>query len=276
MRLKSKATALVALLVLTATPRVFDRMADLKNRAADRFRNEVLNVFWNLTTPDAHSADAAKQYSELLARAQQQNNTPLCDGPDEIASARITRATNSAARTPAPALDLEHRQPFDFDESSTEHPAAGVAIARSEKTFEPDDAASLEEREDLTLVARNFRDYPVFDEFSAPVALDDSVAQFEFNQRDETAALPEARPTAYPARAFPNTKRFAQKFVYTNFQVQLPEKLDGMLNNIITNTDALNKLRDINTTPPKPRCRVRVLRLVPEAPRPLEKPAIIS
>lgn len=275
MRLKSKATALVALMVLTATPRVFDRMTDLKNRAADRFRTEVLNVFWNLTTPDAHSADAAKQYSELLARAQQ-SNTPLCDGPDEIASARIMRATNGTARTPAPALDLEHRQPFAFDEPTPEHPAADVAIARSEKPFEPDDAASLKERGDLMLVARNFRDYPVFDEFSAPVALDDSVAQFELNQRDETAALPEARPAAYPGRAFQNTKRFAQKFVYTNFQVQLPEKLDGMLNNIITNTDALNKVRDINTTTPKPRCRVRVLRLAPEAPRPPEKPAIIS
>jgi hypothetical protein len=276
MRLKSKATALVALMVLTATPSVFDRMADLKDRAAERFRTEVLNVFWNLTTPETTSADAARQYSELLARAQQQQaDTPRCEGTDEIASARITRATNSATRNQAPALDLEHRQPFAFDEPTNGHPAADAALARSQQPFGPDDAI-LKEREDVTLVARNFKDYPVFDEFSMPVEIDDAVAQFEFNQTEETAALPEARPAAYPAKPFPNAKRFTQRVVYTNFQVQLPEKLDGVLNNIITNTDALIKARDAAALPPKPKCRVRVLRLAPEAPRPLEKPAIIS
>jgi hypothetical protein len=274
MRLKSKAVALVALMVLTATPRVFDQMAELKNRAAAKFRTELLNVFWSFTTPEAHSADAARQYSELLARAQEA--APRCDSSDEIRTPRVARAMSGPALSQAPANDLGHRQPFAFDEPTTaEHLSADVATARSEQPLAAERDASLNGREDVALVARNFRDYPVFDEFAAPVAIDDAVAQFELSRTDETSALPQIKPATYTQRAFPGTKRFMQKFVDTNVQFQLPENLGGLLNSVITNTDALIKGRDA-LAPPKPKCRVRVLRLAPEAPRPLEKPAMIS
>jgi hypothetical protein len=273
MRLKAKAITLVALIVLTATPRVFDRVAALKNRASERFRAELLNVFWNLTTPETENVDAARRYSELLARAEE-SGTQRCDGSDEqMRTARAAGATNRLTRSQAPADELEHPpQPFAFDGPTP----ADVAMARSDKPLEPLDGASLSGREDIVLVARNFKDYPAFDEFAVPVVVDDAIARFELSQTDETVPLPEARPAAPPQRAFPNARRFTQKFVHTSFQVQLPENLDGMLSNVITNTDALIKARDAATAP-KPKCRVRVLRLAPEAPPPpLEKPALIS
>jgi hypothetical protein len=271
MRLKSKSITLVALIVLTATPRVFDQLADLKNSVEARFRTELLNVFWGFTTPETKRDNAARQYSELLARAQEAS-TSRYNSSDEIRMARVQGRSSLWRRVP-PASDLGHRQPAD--EPSPENLTASVAAVHGEKFLEMNDAASLDKRADIALIARNFRDYPAFDETSAPVVVEDAVAQYEWKQENETPALPDARPAAFPKKAFPNGQRFTQKFVRTNFQVQLPENLDGLLNNIITNSDALIKARDI-PVPAKPKCRVRVLRLAPDAPRPPDKPAIVS
>lgn len=277
MRLKLKSITLVALIVLTATPRVFDQLADLKDMAAARFRNELLGVFRSFTTPETGRDDARRQYSELLARAQAP--APLCDAADK--SRTTTRAaTNSLARWKmTSASELGHPQTFVAADFSPEHSPANVAVtARSEGLSENGEAAFRGKREDVVLVARNFMDYPLFDEFAGPVSFDDAVAQFEWrqegNDEGEAATLPATQAASSPKTPFPGAQRLTRKFVRTNVRIRLPENLDVTVDHLITNSDALIKMRE-NPAPAKPKCRVPPHPGM-DAPRPPEKPAIIS
>jgi hypothetical protein len=127
----------------------------------------------------------------------------------------------------------------------------------------------------MVLLARNFSDYPLFDEAYGPIAIDDAVAQLEWRREADAPAPRDAAPASFPKRAMPRAERFTYKLVRTNLQIRVPENLDTTLENVIINSDALIKARD-HFAPAKPKCRVRVVPTPPDAPRPLEKPALIS
>jgi hypothetical protein len=277
MRLNSKSIALVALIVLTATPRVFDQLSGLKNSVEERFRTELIGLFRSFTTPETERTDARQQYSELLARAQQQTQTPSCDSSNEPRTTGASRAmTNGFAGFPPRANALGHREDSLAQDTSFDLLIAAAATGKNENASALDEAASTEKQEDVLVVARNFSDYPLFDEAYGPVAIDAAVAQLEWRREDEEApALPDVEPAAFPKKALPRTERFTRKFVWTNIQNRLPENLEMKLDTIILNTDALIKTRD-HLAPAKPKSRVRVVPAAPEAPRPVEKPAIIS
>lgn len=275
MRLKSKYITLVALIVLTATPRAFDQLADWKNFAQERFRAELLNIFWKFTPPESRRG-IARENSELLARMQA--NATTCDGVDEIKAARVRGTANSVARSTAPAIDLGHPQLPVSDQSSPEHFIADAAYSADESEELPDareDATALDKQEKVALIARQFEDYPVFDEFAAPVRVEDAVAQFEWSQEGEASATPVAKPVATVKSGLPVAQRFAWKFVQSHLQNRLPKNIDLKLNEIIVNTETLIKAQEALPAS-KPKCRVRVLRLAPDAPRTLAKPAVIS
>lgn len=276
MRLKSKYVTLVALIMLTATPRAFDQLADLKDFAQERFRVELRNIFWSFTTPDARRTDA-KQYSELLARMQQ--SAPACNGTDEIRAARAHRPTGGFARATPTAADLRHRQPFTVDESSAaENSIADVATEFDwdEESPATDETAAPASKQETALVARNFSDYPLFDEAYGPVQIDDAVAQLEWSREAETPALWRAKPGTPPKRESPDAQRFTQRFVQTNFQIRLPEKLDAVLSNTTINSDTFIRIYTV-PVPAKPKCRFPVAPVAPAAaPRPSEKPALVS
>jgi hypothetical protein len=278
MRLNSKSIVLVALIVLTATPRVFDQLAGLKNSVEERFKNELIGLFRSFTTPETERTDARQQYSELLARAQQAQ-APSCDSSNELRTAHASRAlVNGVAGFMPRASALGHREDAATQDTSFDLLIADAAADKSENASALNGAASTEKQEDVLVVARNFSDYPLFDEAYGPVAIDDAaaVAQLEWRREDEEApAMPDVEPAAFPKKALPRAERFTRKFVWTNIQNRLPENLDMKLDTIILNTDALIRTRD-HFAPAKPKCRVRVVPAAPEAPRPVEKPAIIS
>lgn len=275
MRLKSKYITLVMLVMLTATPRAFDQLADLTNFAQEKFRTELLNIFWRFTPPESRRG-SARENSELLARMQA--NASACDGVDEIKAARMRGTANGVARSTATGIDLGHPQLPAFDESSPEHFIADASSQIDESEKLPDTregAIALDKQEKVTLIARQFADYPVFDEFAAPVRVEDAVAQFEWSREGEAAATPVVKPAATAKNGLPAAQRLAWKFVQSHIQTRLPKNLDLKLNEIMVNTETLIKAQDALPAS-KPKCRVRVLRLAPEAPRPPDKPAIIS
>jgi hypothetical protein len=276
MRLKSKYITLVALIILSATPRAFEQLTDLKDFAQERFRAELRNIFWSFTTPESRRTDA-RQYSELLARLQQ--CAPPCDGANEIKAARGNRTTGGFARTTREAAALEHRQPSAVDERSAQNlvaDATEIEPDMSEEFAKADESAGAAQQE-VVLVARNFSDYPLFDETYGPVRVDDAIAQLELSQEAEPSAQPRTRLVILPKREVPAAaQRFAQKFVQPNFQIRLAEKLDAALNNTIINSDTFIKIHTA-TAPAKSKCNLPVAPAAPEAaPRPLEKPELIS
>ncbi len=269
MRLKSRYITLVALIILTATPRAFDQLADLKNLAQERFRVELLNIFWNFTTPDARRDDA-RRYSELLARAEAAS-APACDDSIVIKAARANKNMSGLARSTTPAANLEHRRFIAVDEPSPDNliADAGAPPDPNVEAFEAAESSQAATQGEVVLIARNFQDYPLFDETAGPARVEDAVARFKLSTDDE--------PPAPPKRDLGEAKRFAHKFVQTSFQIRLPENLDKMLNETMLNSDALIKAQQA-LAPAKAKCRIRVLqpRVAPEAPRPLEKPPTIS
>lgn len=276
MRLKSKYFTLVALIILTATPRAFEQLTDLRDFAQARFRAELRNIFWSFTTPESRRTDA-RQYSELLARMQQW--APACDSTNEIKAARVNRTTGGFAHTMREAAALKHRQPIAPDEPSAENlvaDARAIESGLSEEFPKADESAEAGQRE-VVLVARNFSDYPLFDETYGPVHVDDAVAQLEWRQRAEPSELPRAQRVLLPKREVSAAaQRFTQKFVQTNFQIRLAEKLGTVLNNTTINSDTLIEIHTA-PVPAKPKCSAPVKPAAPEAaPRPLEKPALIS
>jgi hypothetical protein len=284
MRLKSKSVTLVALLVMTAMPRALDQLSDLGNLAQERFRTELLNIFWSLTAPETHPA-RTKQYSELLARAA--SPAPRCNGSSENRTARPARTFSRSTAATQPAAALEYLQSWGTDETPTDGRVAEAlaapvwreetSVAGEHATAAHQKSALPDKQETVVLVAENQKEHALFDEAALPVQVEDAIAQLEFN-RDETAATPRAR--AVPKRES-SRERFGQNFAPANFQIRLPENLgpllnDKFINNSFINSSTLIKVRD-TLSPAKPKCRVRVLRLAPETPRPPEdKPAIIS
>ncbi|MBD0326448.1 MAG: hypothetical protein ICV68_08450, partial [Pyrinomonadaceae bacterium] len=259
------------LILLTATPRVFDQLAYLKNSAEERFRTELLGIFRSFTTPETERSDARQQYSELLARAQANAS---CDNSSEPMTARAARAMrHGVERSTAQAPALGHREASDMEDASADYLIAAASALQSEQPSAIDEAAPSDKQDDVLLVARNFSDYPLFDEHYGPIAIDDAViAQLEWKRDDEeTPALPDE--AASPKKPLRRGARFTRKFVWTNFQTRLPENMK--LDNIIINTDALIKTRD-HFSPAKPKCPVRVAPAAPEAPSTVVKPAIIS
>ncbi|HEX8494610.1 MAG TPA: hypothetical protein VF658_17320 [Pyrinomonadaceae bacterium] len=273
MRLKSKYVTLVALVLLTATPRAFDQLANLKHAAQERFRAELLNIFWTFTTPESRRVDA-RQYSELLARMQA--SATDCNSTNEIKATRGNRTFSFARATPK-AADLGHRQPLDVAEPSEDNFVADISTEAEQnwEFTEADDAAAADGQKAI-LIARNFTDYPIFDETYGPVRVDDQIAQLQWRREAEPSALPRAKPAAFPKRELPDTQRFARKFVETNIQIRLSENFDAVLNKTIINSNTLIKIHAA-PAPAKPKCRVTPAPVAPEeAPRPLEKPAVIS
>lgn len=284
MRLKSKYITLVALIALTATPRALEQLSELKTRAQERFRTELLNVFWNFTTPETRPADA-RYNSELLARMQAAEAT-RCNGSTESrTTTRNAVARSSAWRATPPASDLGHRQPLiTSDMPVGDFIAAAIALPEMDgESLEPVEhtsagngmSAKRDRHEAFVFVARNQKRAASFDDATAPPQLDNAVAQYEWSRVDETAPVLAAQPASLLKRGLPNPARLVQKFVQTNFQIRLPENLERQLNESINN-ETFIKPQDA-LTPAKAKCRVRVLRLTPEiAPRTLEKPALIS
>lgn len=276
MRLNSKSIALVALIVLTATPRVFDQLAHLKTAVEERFRTELLTLFRGFTTPETERSDARQQYSELLARVQA--NASACDDTKKLLPARAAAAmARYGARSIPQANALGHSEAALAEDASPDGLIAEAANRQSQQPSASVEAAASDEQQDVPLVARNFSDYPLFDEHYGPVAIDAAVAQFEWKRDDEDAPAlqDEVEAAAFAKKTQPRAARFSRKFVWTNIQNRLPENLEMKLDNIIINTDALIKARE-PLTPAKPKCRVRVVTEAPEAPRPVEKPALIS
>jgi hypothetical protein len=288
MRLKSKYATLAALIILTATPRALDQLADLKNYAQERFRAELLHVFWGFTTPESERG-GARQNAEFLARTQA---APACNSSDEINAPRIARASARMGRatttTTTPAINPRHRQPATIDDAATGHLIAEAALepaARDEEVGMTGESARDEEHGKGILVARNFKDYPLFDETSAPVRIDAAVAQLEWRREGDAAAAAPPRNVRtnlllkkeLPVRP-PRAERFVQTFVSTNFQIQLPENLDKTLSNIVINSDALIKAYDAAVAPAKTKCRSIVIPAPEpeETPRPVDAPVTIS
>jgi hypothetical protein len=287
MRLKSKYATLAALIILTATPRALDQLTDLKNYAQERFRIELLNVFWGFTTPESERG-GARQNAEFLARTQA--GAPACNSSDDINAARIARASGRAVRaTPQAALDSVHHQLTAVEQTVAGHSVAGHSIAaaalapaaRAEAFHLSSRSARDEEQNESLVAARNFKDYPLFDETSVPVRIDAAVAQLAWSLEAEAPAPPRSVTMNSSLnkelpRGFPRAEAFVQKFVQANFQIQLPGNLDRKLNDIVINREALIKAREA-AAPAKTKCRVIVAPPEPEeAPRPLEKPVIIS
>lgn len=287
MRLKSKYATLAALIILTATPRALDQLTDLKNYAQERFRAELLHVFWGFTTPESERG-GARSNAEFLARTQAA--APAYNSSNEINAARVAAAPALRERTTTqPSISLGHRQLATATDEK-EAPLHLIAnallepVARVEELRAARESARVTEREESVLVARNFKDYPLFDETAAPVHIDAAVAQLEWKQKgDAAAALPRIVKASSASmkelpKTWPHAERFVQRFVSTNFQIQLPENPDKTLTNIVINSDALIKAHDA-AAPAKPKCRDSVAppRVAPqEAPRPLDKPVIIS
>lgn len=268
MSLKSRYITLFALIILTATPRAFDQLTDLKNFAHERFRAELLNIFWSFTTPESRRGDA-RRYSELLARAEAAS-APGCDDALEIKAARAHKNIKGIARWKTTTPNPEHQEFFAVDETSREWllTDADAGLDESVEPFEPKDSSAVVKGADVLLVARNFQDYPLFDETSGAVRIEDAVAQFKLSREDELPVLSKREPV--------DAQRSAQRFVQTSFQIRLPENLDKILDEKLINSDALIKVEQI-LAPPKAKCRVRApLPVAPEAPRPLEKPPMIS
>lgn len=181
MRLKSKYATLAALILLTATPRALDQLTDLKNYAHERFRAELLHVFWGFTTPESERG-GARQNAEFLARTQAA--APACNDSTEINASRIARASVRARRATSPAVNLGHRQLAVVDEAALEIAASSEELQLTGESARPN------ERDENVLVARNFKDYPLFDETFALVRVDSAVAQLELDGEDEAAPLP--------------------------------------------------------------------------------------
>lgn len=276
MKLKSKYVTLVALILVTATPRAFDQLADLKNFAQQRFRAELLNIFWNLTPPETRRGE--RPDLELLARAQ--TGTPACDASGRLRTVRAGRAASGLARTTTtttatPALDMGHRPPADFDEPL---PSNLLAFASTGQNEEPSgiagNAPGDRQEEEEVILNRTFKDYPLFDETATPVTIDNAVAQVEWVEEDEAAALPEAQPAVRQLKDVPRARRFTRQTVPVNFQVRLPDNLNEKLIQVVTGSDALIKTLE-GIAPARTKCRVRV-RVAPETPPVPEKPALIS
>jgi hypothetical protein len=282
MRLKSKHVMLVALIVVTATPRAFDQLADLKNFAQERFRAELLSIFWSFTPPDTRRGE--RPNLELLARLQ---NGPQssCDSSARTrtnTNARAMRAASGLARaSAAPALDLGHRPPLAADEPQAENLVASLTDP-VEQTRKAAESAPLDKQENVVLIARNFKDYPLLDETAAPVAIDDAVAQFAWVQEDEaaqlqeneTAELPKAQPAAPPQKEMPGVRRFALKPVPVSFQFRMLQNLDEKVINVGNSSQTFIQTPG-GLVPAKVKCPVHV-RVAPSVPRVAEKPALIS
>lgn len=290
MRLKSKYATLVALIMLTATPRALDQLTDLKNHAQERFRAELLNIFWSFTTPESRR-ESARQNAEFLARMQAA--APNCSEAAAAARTPAARAVSRFARSNSNALELELRQPATYEWSATENHTAAAQGNQAMEFIRTDgppaqgsEVSALsgqwvggQWQEDLP-VAGDVKDRAPFAEAATLPRLDGAIAQFDVEQEALTEALPAAaRPRPQPKREMAEAQRLAQRFVQTSFQIRLPENLERLLSDRGINSDTLIKVHDA-LAPAKTKCRVRVLRVAPEAPaeapRPLEKPAIIS
>jgi hypothetical protein len=291
MRLKSKYVVLVALIMLTATPRALDQLTDLKNQAQERFRAELLNIFWNFTTPESRR-DSARQNAEFLARMQAA--APVCPLAEAAASERAVRRLNRAARLSMNAPALEPRQPLTFAWSSDNHIAAAQANQASDFIMTDEEAAPANQVSSLSgewlsnkwqevlPVAANLKGRAPFAEVATTPRIDEAIARFDVEREALAEPLPAPRPRMPSQRELTAARAFAQKFVQTNFQTrltetqtQLPETFELLLTDKASNSDVLIKAHEA-LSPLKTRCRVRVIRIAPEAPRPLEKPAIIS
>lgn len=282
MKLKSTYATLVALIVLTAMPHALDQLSDLKNFAQERFRTELLNIFWSFTTPETRSA--ANRDSTLLARTQ--TGASRCNGSNEVKQARAARVAGGVARALPFASALGHRQPLTADEPpAPENQIAntGTVVDGGEKILETGEHVSfgqqkalrLDNQKSVALISSNLKSAAHFDEAFLPQQLDDAVSQLVLTQEDETAQPPADKQASLQKRALPNVQRFAQKFVQSNFQLQLPENLEKTLSDRAINTDTFIKAFDA-LMPVKAKCRVRVIRVAPEAPRMPDKPVTIS
>lgn len=113
MRLKSKHVTLVALIVLTATPRALDQLTDLKNFAQERIRVELLSIFYGLTPRETRSNDA-RQDSELMASLQP---APACNGrQQQPARTRTVRTVSRLVRSTPRTYSFEPLPPAVVDE----------------------------------------------------------------------------------------------------------------------------------------------------------------
>ncbi|MDX6696261.1 MAG: hypothetical protein QOF02_3864 [Blastocatellia bacterium] len=290
MRLKSKYVVLVALITLTATPRALDQLTDLKNQAQDRFRAELLNIFWNFTTPESRR-DSARQNAEFLARMQAA--APVCPLAEAAARERVVRGLNRSARSNTNAVALKPRQPSTFEWSSDNHIAAAQANQASDFIMMDEQAAPAKvsslsgawlsnEWRQVLPVAANLKGRAPFAEVAKTPRIDEAIARLDVEREALAEALPAPRPRMSSPRELTAARAFAQKFVQTNFQtqlsnnqIQLPENFEILLTDKALNSDTLIKIHEA-LSPAKTKCRVRVLRIAPEAPRPLEKPAIVS
>jgi hypothetical protein len=279
MRLKSKYVMLVALIMLTATPRALDQLTGLKNLAQARFRAELLNIFWNFTTPESRR-DSARQNAEFLARMQAA--ATICPEAEKAFRASAARVVNRSARSIMNAPSLEPGQAFNYEWSSENHIAA-MQTNPADEFLNTDKSASLarqvsaltdEQDEDL-LVAGNVRGRAPFAEAAATPQIEDAIARLDLEQEAEVEARPVVSPRLPSRRELVGVQRLAQKFVQTSFQIRLPENFERLMADRTINSDALIKAHEA-FAPAKTKCRVRVMRVAPEAPRLLERPAIIS
>ncbi|HEY0408286.1 MAG TPA: hypothetical protein VGC89_21290, partial [Pyrinomonadaceae bacterium] len=184
--------------------------------------------------------------------------------------------------TNAPAL--EPRQPAT-DEWSSENHIATTQANQSSEFIRTDELASVgnqasvmrEQWQEVLPVSGNLKGRAPFAEAAALPRIDDALAQFDVEQTAEAEAVPAAATrTRLPLRQErASAPRLAQKFVQTNFQIHLSENLERLLSDRAINSDALIKAHEA-LSPAKTKCRVRIFRIAPETPRPLEKPAIVS
>lgn len=261
MRLKSKYATFVALILLTATPHVFNQLNKLKEFAEERFRAELLNVFWGFTAPETRRP-SNHQYPESLAGSPAA--VARCNRQDEAGARRSLKAAARPTTAPwsAQLMDSEHRQPSPAPSSAENLVASASAMTDEHLPVAGTDGDSEpRSRRDDSSVAHTFSMRALFTEPLPQARLEDAVARLEWVSDEEGRARPSANPL--PPSEWPGARpRLPQRLVRTSVQIHLPSGETIRPGALVIDSDRLTETLKA-LLPAK--CRVRVLPRAPES-----------